>query len=408
MSRPVLVIVGGGVSLADLCSELARLVWPTTPELRLVARDSARLDLIARHCRVLLQREGNCPWELNVCRTLGDALVGASVVVLLIRVGGLGARAMDEEFPAAFGLTGDEGLGPGGYANALRTLPVLDGIARELRAAAPQSTVFNLMAPLGLTTRLLLDGGVRAVGVCELPAVTERELVSRSAELRYAGLNHLGWFWAPPAVQGDWLEAMVRSGRVDPEVARAYGAVPLKYFYRVYDPQAGRRFGLLPPAGRARALIAHSAASLEAFAHRPGAGGTAAAARPTPWFREALVPMISAALGRSHWRGFANVRSAGIADWLPPSAVVETRATWDQHGFRAHPWPREVPEAVRRMIADLERAEDQVYRLRDTDPSAGVAQALRIWGWGAGRAVVPDLTAAIVSAAALPTAVHTA
>ncbi len=66
-----------------------------------------------------------------------EASSGADVIVLMIRVGGLAARRDDEDLSRRFGMPGDEGLGPGGAANALRTLPVLAELADRPPAGRP-------------------------------------------------------------------------------------------------------------------------------------------------------------------------------------------------------------------------------------------------------------------------------
>src|SRR5437870_5388579 len=79
------------------------------------------------------------------------------------------------------------------------------------RRRCPRAAVLNLVAPLGITTRLLLDAGLDAIGVCELPRVTLEGWIAATAtaagntSFRYAGLNHLGWFWDVRAGQVDVL-----------------------------------------------------------------------------------------------------------------------------------------------------------------------------------------------------------
>src|SRR3954452_11857132 len=158
-----MTIVGGGVFAPRLCEVLAeRLAHIPQLELRLSARRSDRLAIVTRHTRARLagRRPG---WSVEGSSDLAIAAAGADLVVLLVRVGGLEARAWDETFPRRFGLVGDEGLGPGGIANAWRTLPELRRIAQAVQRAAPGARVLNLMAPLGITTRFLLEQGLDAV-----------------------------------------------------------------------------------------------------------------------------------------------------------------------------------------------------------------------------------------------------
>ncbi len=70
-------------------------------------------------------------------RDLDRVLDGADVVLIQMRVGGLDARVLDETFPRAFGLPGEETMGPGGFANALRTVPALATAWDSIAARAP-------------------------------------------------------------------------------------------------------------------------------------------------------------------------------------------------------------------------------------------------------------------------------
>ena len=237
--------------MSALIDELATALSIESLRLRLVAQDHERVRSIAEHARHLVT--GRPGWQVEACRSMAEAIDGATVIVLMLRVGGLDARRRDEILAQRFGIPGDEGLGPGGAANALRSLPVLDQLAIDLARQAPEATVLNLVAPLGLTTRVLLDRGVDAIGVCELPGETERALESVLEEgvpLAYAGFNHLGWFWPigpdderstdPMGV----LEPAVRAGLVDRAVLEHYQAVPLKYYYWLHEPAAAARLGI--------------------------------------------------------------------------------------------------------------------------------------------------------------------
>jgi 6-phospho-beta-glucosidase len=313
--------------------------------------------------------------------SLRAAVVGAAAVVLLIRVGGFAARAHDEEFPAAFAHVGDEGLGLGGMANAWRTLPVLGGVAATLRRHARTARVVNLVAPLGLTTRLLLDDGLPAIGVCELPARTLRWLVRRGAResaLRYGGLNHLGWFWPRgTTLRGAFRRALARP-LVDVDVARRYGAIPLSYFYDVFAPASARRLGRASSAGRARYLARLGNALVQRYVATPGADVPEMRERPTPWYRDAVVPALATTLGGRPRPGFANVRNGGIMPELPEDAVIEVRARLRIDGASPEP-PGPPPGRVVDFLRSVALADAFTYeaaRLRDASRLAAAVKAL--------------------------------
>jgi 6-phospho-beta-glucosidase len=368
-----IAVLGGGAYAARLV-ELAGAAASTGTtgrerealELRLYGRDRGRLAVIAAHAAGRLR----APHRAIACAELPAALDGAEVVILLIRVGGLAARAHDESFPARFGLVGDEGVGVGGMANAWRTLPVLDGVIDRLAAHAPDAHVLNLMAPLGGTTRLLAERGRRAVGLCELPAVTRARwsaaagpAVPAAAPLAYAGLNHLGCFWPEdgPALEHPIVRAAIACGDVTAELVARLGAAPLHYLIDVFEPEVARRLGRARRPDRARELAALSAALVQRFAAAPGADAPELDRRPTPWFEHALVPALHAALGGPPFRGPLDLPNAGALDEAPAGAVVELWGRLDAGGARLDPAPAR-PPGVRALLARLASAEDALYR----------------------------------------------
>ncbi|MFZ4517058.1 MAG: hypothetical protein ACOYOP_01630 [Microthrixaceae bacterium] len=320
------VLVGGGVHVATLADELAaRVDLPDRLTLVLVARDAGRLATIGTHvaARARAARPG---WKVEVSDDLADAARDAAAVVLMVRVGGLSARAGDEGFPADFGLVGDEGLGPGGMANALRTVPVVRELGTTLARVAPDALVVNLVAPLPVTTRALVDVGVRAVGVCELPTVVRDRLVAAGlrpdAGLGLGGLNHLSFWWDHDE-PGRLRDAALAAGLVDAATWDRFGAVPMPYYFRVIDPVAGAGIGIRQPSGRAGELQELADRALDAMAARPGDDVAALAGRPTPWFDLAVVPVVAAHLGGSPWSGPLNLPNAGRFAGVADDVVVE-------------------------------------------------------------------------------------
>src|SRR5262249_40569365 len=131
------------------------------------------------------------------------ALDGADHIINQVRVGGLAARAFDETFPHELGLPGEETVGAGGFANALRTVPVALRQAAEILEVAPQATLINLTNPASIVGQAFTRAGLRRViGVCDGPYTLLENvagLVGRPASrlsMNYAGINHFGWLLA--------------------------------------------------------------------------------------------------------------------------------------------------------------------------------------------------------------------
>jgi 6-phospho-beta-glucosidase len=138
--------------------------------------------------------------EVTTHSTLDDCVRAAAFVVTSIRVGGLAARQHDERTALAHNLVGQETVGPGGFAMAIRTVPILAGYARTIAEVAPDAWVINFSNPVGIVTQAMREAGpLRVVGICDTPTELFAEaahalgISAGDCEFDYVGLNHLGW-----------------------------------------------------------------------------------------------------------------------------------------------------------------------------------------------------------------------
>jgi len=406
MTELTLAIVGGGVSVARLCEDLAASDVLPRMRIRLTARRWDRLCVIAEHCRLLVETR-KPTWSLTAEESLRAALADADAVILLMRVGGAAARAKDEQFPRHFGLPGDEGLGPGGIANALRTLPVLEGACEVIAASAPRALILNMMAPLGVTTRLLVDEGLDAIGICELPLVTEallqRATGSHSgADLDFAGFNHLGWFWPSTAEQdAAFFRRIVDAGLANQKTVAEFIAAPLRYYYEMFDPAAAEMLGFRRSPCRASEVQAIADRSVADFAAAPGRSSAALYERSTPWFKQALVPILEALFAGKRHEGFLNIRNGDLISELPADVVVELRATITLGGTMITP-PSRLPPKVKTFLEGIALSEQCAFRAsRTTEASEKkdlVKRALAALPYSEPIARLVDLTDAVLHA----------
>src|SRR4051794_3526957 len=138
--------------------------------------DPERRDVVGGLARRMLDRQG-FDGELELTGDLDRALDGANFVLVQIRVGGQATRLLDETVPLACGCIGQETTGAGGLAKALRTVPVVLGIAEQVRRrAARDAWIVDFTNPVGIVTRALLDHGHRAVGLCNVAIGVQRTI----------------------------------------------------------------------------------------------------------------------------------------------------------------------------------------------------------------------------------------
>ncbi len=248
-----LTILGGaGVRTPLFMYGLAR-----SPEGRLFDRvvlydiDEERIALLGALSQYIVKEAGS-PFEIKFTTDLVDAVSQADFVFAAIRVGQDQARIIDETVPMRYGILGQETTGPGGFAMALRTIPVMRKYAQVLKTHAPDAWLLNFTNPAGIITQAVADIGVKTVGICDSPSGMKRRLaqflgVDLSAmEVQYFGLNHLGWIsevWVNGTNQLPYLldhyEELsahdAEFGCFDPELVRQLQCLPNEYLQYYYS-----------------------------------------------------------------------------------------------------------------------------------------------------------------------------
>jgi 6-phospho-beta-glucosidase len=187
--------------------------------------------------------------ELSVTDDLDEALDGASFVLIQLRVGGQTARLSDETLPLACGCIGQETTGAGGLGKALRTVPVVLGIAeRAKELAASDAWIVDFTNPVGIVVRGLLDAGHRAVGLCNVAIGLQRQIAPmlgvepQRVLVDQVGLNHLTWVRAVRVDGRDVLPELLAdhgdelaTADIPRDLLERLGVIPsyyLHYFYR--------------------------------------------------------------------------------------------------------------------------------------------------------------------------------
>jgi 6-phospho-beta-glucosidase len=247
----IAVVGAGSTYTPELVSGLNAL---DVDELALMDVDEERLEIVGGLARRM--------WNGSIVLTsdLDRAVEGADFVLLQIRVGGQAARLRDETIPLACGCIGQETTGAGGFAKAMRTVPVVLQIAER---APKDAWIVDFTNPVGIVTRALLDAGHRAVGLCNVAIGFQRQFarmygVEPSRVLvDQVGLNHLTWVRAVLVDGRDVLPELLtddvaESVGVTKQVLDDLGAIPsyyLHYFYAHDRVLAEQRDGV-PRAAR--------------------------------------------------------------------------------------------------------------------------------------------------------------
>jgi 6-phospho-beta-glucosidase len=348
----IAVVGGGSTYTPELIDGLAtRADRLPVDELVLLDPDTDRLAVVAGLAGRMLARRG---WAGRLVAT-GDraaALDGADFVVLQLRVGGQAARFLDETIPGRFGCVGQETTGPGGFAKALRTVPVVLEIAEDTsRRAAPGAWLVDFTNPVGIVTQALLDEGHRALGLCNVAIGFQRRFAARfgvvpgRVELEHVGLNHLSWERAVRVDGVDRLPELLEAegpGLADEvglpvELLRAIGALPsyyLRYYYATREVVAEQQGS----PTRAEEVMEIERGLLALYAD-PALDVKPALLdqRGGAFYSEAAAALIASLHDGAGDIQVVDARNADALPDLPAGAVVEVPARIDRDG--AHPLP---------------------------------------------------------------------
>jgi 6-phospho-beta-glucosidase len=346
----VTVVGGGSTYTPELVDGIARLrhLLPVD-ELVLTDPDERRLELVGGVSERILARQGH-PGRLVRTTDLDQAVEGAGVVLLQLRVGGQAARVVDESLPLACGCVGQETTGVGGLAKALRTVPVVLDIADRVRARAePGAWIVDFTNPVGIVTRALLDAGHRAVGLCNVAIGNQRAAAGllgvepAQVSLDHVGLNHLTWTRRvvvdgtdrlPELLETSADELVARSG-IPAALLRRLATWPsyyLRYFYEhdlVVEEQQSA-------PSRAETVASIERELLDLYAD-PGLDVKPALLeqRGGAYYSEAAVELVASLVSDRGDVQVANVRNNGTLPFLADDDVIEVPARIGSSGATA-------------------------------------------------------------------------
>jgi alpha-galactosidase len=359
-----------------------------------------------------------------------EALPGADYVVVCISTGAFDSMRHDLEIPARHGIkqTVGDTVGPGGIMRALRNIPVLVAIARDMEELCPTAWMFNITNPMTTLCRAVTrETSVKTVGLCHEVTGAQFTLSQildvdfRSFDFEVVGVNHLPII-TKLFVDGEDAMDRLRERLADPEkladepiylsdeIRRELGDVAAEFTKRdlvtsnrvkfaLFD-----RFGVLPGAGD-RHLVEFFPGFLteeSGWGERWNVKLTSIADRevwvdrykaefaklsqitevPNMPSGEMVAPMIDSFL-RDKPRNFPlNLPNSGQCPDLPTDAVVESMVTARGDGLAGRDHgraPAALTECLRRVVASQEMTVDAaISGDRDTavdamllDPLAG-------------------------------------
>src|SRR5215813_6066882 len=257
-------------------------------ELALWDTDSDRLKAMGRVSTAMAGRVGFRA-KLKICSNPEQAVADASYIITSIRAGGIEARVKDENIALAHGLVGQETVGAGGFACAMRNLAVMLDYARLIERAARDATIVNFTNPVGIISQSLLNhSAVKIFGVCDTPLETFESIATAlgkdpfELQFDYLGLNHLGWVRGVrdrnntdllPQIlsSAELIQKCYRHQLFPVEFVQQLGLLPTEYLYFYYFPEAAYRNTKRSGHSRGQAIAALNRDLFQNLAQAPAA-----------------------------------------------------------------------------------------------------------------------------------------
>lgn len=406
-----LVIIGAGSSYTPLLIQGLIQHHKALPftEVCLMDLDPLRLKVLTGLSERMLEKAG---LSISVTSTTEQrrALENASFINTLIRVGGMEARINDERIPLKYNIIGQETTGPGGMMKALRTIPAILDLAKDMELICPEAWLINYTNPSGIITEALgKHSHVRFVGLCSGPRGWIKAILDlmgaepTRANVDWIGLNHLGfatrvWVDGKDATQ-QAIEAVADHWAVEAEWLRTLGAIPasyLRYYYHhtqvvqeAQQPGHSTR-GEQVQAIEAQLLHQYADPNLaeppELLSSRGGGG-----------YSELAFATMRAIHHNTGERLVVQVLNQGALDGIPDDASVEVSTTVDRMG--PHPMRLgEIPLPIRGLIQAVKAYESLTVQAAVEKSRRVALQALMahplVPSWEVAKPLLDELLAA--------------
>jgi 6-phospho-beta-glucosidase len=253
-----IVTIGGGSSYTPELIEgfIKRYAELPVRELWLVDIEEGKekLDIVGNLAKRMVEKAG-VPMEIHLTLNRREALKDADFVTTQFRVGLLDARIKDERIPAKYNMLGQETNGAGGVFKALRTVPVIYDIIKDMKELCEHAWLINFTNPAGVVSEAVFRycDFERYIGVCNVPinmtmhfaeqlSVKPKDLVPI-----FGGLNHLSFVLNVfhrkkdrlPEIMEKMRESQMTMNNIDPlawshqfiKELKCYPSPYLKYYY---------------------------------------------------------------------------------------------------------------------------------------------------------------------------------
>ncbi|MGG7178171.1 6-phospho-beta-glucosidase [Clostridium paraputrificum] len=357
-----ITVIGGGSSYTPelINGFLIRKDELSVKEIVLVDIEEGmeKVSIVSKLAERMVKKAG-LNTKISVSLNRKEALIGSDFVVTQFRVGGLEARAKDERFPLKYNVIGQETCGPGGFAKALRTIPVVLDICKDIEDVCPDAWLINFTNPSGMVTEAVKKySNVKCIGLCNVPIHMKMDFAKalgvepEELFVEFVGLNHLVWaknVW----LNGKDITQKVIDAMTDKEVLSMKNIPAI-----AWDRDYLKTIGMIPSPYHRYYLMTEDMVSEEKEVASENGKGTRAEVvkavenrlfeiytddnldtkpkelenRGGAYYSDAAVSLISAIHNNKKEVHTVNIPNNGIIKALPDDCIIETNAIIDNTG----------------------------------------------------------------------------
>ena len=341
------------------------LTFPLLKDATLVLMDidKERLEFARKACQIIVDR-GNYPAKVVATMDRAEALKGADAVLCTILSGGVDVWKHDILIPKKYGVDTNVGdtRSVSGIFRALRTIPVMVGIVKDMERYCPGAILLNYTNPMAMLCRAMQRKSfIPLTGLCHSVQGTAQMLANwigaKMDEITYtsAGINHQAFYVefkrngkdAYPAIR----KAVARPKIYNEEVVRNEMFIALGYYVTEssgHNSEYNWWFRKRPDLIKKYCIHGTGwnpgkyAQILEWYQNTARTWR----AQTKKWFAEGApfsldrgheyaASIINARLGGGMFKFNGNVPNTGLIDNLPQGVCVEVPVVADRNGFNA-------------------------------------------------------------------------
>ncbi|MBS4179014.1 6-phospho-beta-glucosidase [Lederbergia citrea] len=401
-----MAVIGGGSSYTPELIEgfINRYGEMPVEQVYLVDIEEGRekLEIVGALAKRMVEKAG-VPIEVILTFDRREAIKDADFVITQLRVGLLEARGRDEHIPLRYNAIGQETTGAGGFAKAMRTIPVILDICKDIEELSPDAMLLNFTNPAGIITETVLKHtNVKSIGLCNLPIGIRMQMAKLcdtdldNVFIEMIGINHLNWT-TKIVVDGIDVtkEVLSKASEAkgltmknipdfgwDKEFLQALGALPCSYhrYFYMKDEMLAEQLESVKTKGTRAEVVKRVEEELFELYKDPNLAikPPQLQERGGAYYSEAALNLVSSIYNNKGDIQTVNVQNNGIIPCLPDDVSVEVNCVIDSQGAHPIQLSTEITPQIRGLLQVVKAYEELTVQAGVTGDYDTAVQALTI------------------------------